>query len=573
MAWLCTEPLQSGGPRFFGFAEYLAGLALIVVLWTIVEPRYRFRLQVAPLDLRRAAFYVIGAVGLLTLLTDLWRAQQWPVISGALITPAIWQALLAAALLLTFVGWMAIAFLWPPRFGRLNSLRYVAITERTILVGNPEALVNLAEAVEESANRVVVNAARPMPPNPAQTNVALNARRLLHVLEDPQFCRAAVRSAPGTIYQLYSALDANTRAASSMGMLTTNILTAAVSVEGSFLHRENADWQAGHAARTQRITRRVFGDCDLLDKMDGVFQNFYAHQWRPEEAKAYMRAAGIAFASYATREHPTHSITVNQIFSTVGRVTHTLRLVNGSEGTAPQSEIAREVIQFIEEAVDALGAGGISVEQWNSLDDHHNPIQLIAEIGCKLLHAASGVTRPTWTSWSVQHNLIWSGLFHMHSSRGTAILREVQARIASMLWIQILKLESFPNYVGTALLGLCLNITGLKGNIRRKGAFGCRSEQALLWLTRRWVIANFDFLYRYYPDMAIVGFSPSLAYRPKQRILRKTYEPHAGRPKPEFEDLQVASASNSARADGEAYSRFPATWGRRRLSTVFPSFL
>ena len=92
--FLCFAPLGPNNPKFFGFSEFLASLALMVLAWTIADIRYRFRIRTAPLPLQGITFSVVAAVGVLTLLTDLWQAEQWWVPQGNLLTPAIWQAIL-----------------------------------------------------------------------------------------------------------------------------------------------------------------------------------------------------------------------------------------------------------------------------------------------------------------------------------------------------------------------------------------------------------------------------------------------------------------------------------------------
>jgi hypothetical protein len=99
---ICFYALDANGPKIFGFGEYLAGLALIVLAWTIADTRYKFRVEIAPLPLQHLAFVSVALIGLLALLTDLWRAQQWLVPVGGPLSPTIWQALLGLAFLLHF---------------------------------------------------------------------------------------------------------------------------------------------------------------------------------------------------------------------------------------------------------------------------------------------------------------------------------------------------------------------------------------------------------------------------------------------------------------------------------------
>jgi hypothetical protein len=133
---VCFIPLDATAPKFFGFSEFLAGLALMVLAWTIADVRYRFRVRTAPIPLQGITFAVVAGVGVLTLLTDLWRAEQWLVPQGDLLTPASWQALLGGLFLLTFLTWTWFAFIRPPTYGRHNAERFAQTLYRFILKGS-----------------------------------------------------------------------------------------------------------------------------------------------------------------------------------------------------------------------------------------------------------------------------------------------------------------------------------------------------------------------------------------------------------------------------------------------------
>lgn len=53
---ICLYALDPDGPKLFGFAEYLAAMALLVLAWTIAYARYQIRIETAPLSLQRIAF-------------------------------------------------------------------------------------------------------------------------------------------------------------------------------------------------------------------------------------------------------------------------------------------------------------------------------------------------------------------------------------------------------------------------------------------------------------------------------------------------------------------------------------
>ena len=147
---VCFIPLDGTGQKFFGFSEFLAGLALMVLAWTIADVRYRFRVRTAPIPLLGITFGVVAAVGSLTLLTDLWRAEQWLVPKGNLLTPASWQAFLGGVFLMTFLTWTWFAFIRPPIYGRRNAERFAQTLYRFVLKGSP---VELAVIADELATR------------------------------------------------------------------------------------------------------------------------------------------------------------------------------------------------------------------------------------------------------------------------------------------------------------------------------------------------------------------------------------------------------------------------------------
>src|SRR2546422_884914 len=184
------------------------------LLITIVQPtnddfRYRFRIRTAPLPMDRLTFWVVGAVGVLTLLTDLWRAQAWPVLVGPL-PPAVWQAVLGGALLLTFLTWAWFAFIRPSTYGKLNAKRYAETLYLTILRGSPPELAIAADELRRSAEALVRHASIRSAEQPGTqkepSRVTAYADDILLLIADQRFCRAMVDSSSNTIGALFQAM-------------------------------------------------------------------------------------------------------------------------------------------------------------------------------------------------------------------------------------------------------------------------------------------------------------------------------------------------------------------------------
>ena len=57
---ICFIALDANAPKFFGFSEFLASLALMVLAWTTADSRYKFRINTAPIPLRKITFWVVA---------------------------------------------------------------------------------------------------------------------------------------------------------------------------------------------------------------------------------------------------------------------------------------------------------------------------------------------------------------------------------------------------------------------------------------------------------------------------------------------------------------------------------
>lgn len=157
---ICIElaPIDASAPKFFGFSEFLTSLALMVLAWTTSDVRYRFRIQCAPISLQHFAFRIVTTVGILTLLTDLWRTKNWCVPTFIPLTLGLWQAIMGGALLLTFIFWVRIAFIHPPVYNIYNARRFTQALYLIILKGSKEELPIIADELTHSMKNIVIYA-------------------------------------------------------------------------------------------------------------------------------------------------------------------------------------------------------------------------------------------------------------------------------------------------------------------------------------------------------------------------------------------------------------------------------
>jgi hypothetical protein len=129
-----VTPLSGLESSIFGFAEFIAALALLVIVYTVSGIRYRFRVAIAPLSLFRLTYYLIGIIGFGTLLTDIWLAERW-LVPKSLITLSVWQGMLGAFFLLLAMTWIYYAFINPPIFCEKNYQKFAQELYNGAVVG------------------------------------------------------------------------------------------------------------------------------------------------------------------------------------------------------------------------------------------------------------------------------------------------------------------------------------------------------------------------------------------------------------------------------------------------------
>jgi hypothetical protein len=154
--WGICLVAPSGGlqPSIFSFAQFISALALLVIIYTVTDLRYRFRLAISPTPLFRLTYFVIGIIGFGTLLTDIWIRERW-LVPKSLIDQSVWQGILGGFFLLLAMTWISYAFIKPPVFSQKNCLKFAKELYRLILKGSDSELPVIANELVRSAKPLV----------------------------------------------------------------------------------------------------------------------------------------------------------------------------------------------------------------------------------------------------------------------------------------------------------------------------------------------------------------------------------------------------------------------------------
>lgn len=513
---VCFIPLDGSGQKFFGFSEFLAGLALMVLAWTIADVRYRFRVRTAPIPLLGITFAVVAAIGVLTLLTDLWRAEQWFVPKGNLLTPASWQAILGGLFLLTFLTWMWFAFIRPPTYGRHNAARFAQTLYRFILKGSPVELAVIADELAYSAKALVCHATdrgrlknyrlarkdekKDLPKAEGYAN------DLLLLIADKRLCRAIVGSSPGTALAVFQAMADANKHGIQIETFAKNIVNEALANKDSFLYHEAEGYESGLIGYHKPLSQAMFANYEMVETIGTLLDaNIYGkREWDAEQWKAYCRLVLITVRSYVKEGYEGHSFVLYRAKGYIENAAADLYTLNECTSAWDTDSFRRlgVVVEFVKDVVKILDEKGVPHHvRIRVREEHGHPRETfydhIASMIFEVIFHASEVRSPKWGCWSIQHNSVWGKLFNSNRLNGPAG-KVVKFKVRRLLYDEIADIKRFPNFKGAKILGFCLNVMGLtvsQGNYDK-------DSRALQKAALAWTKKNFVWLHGYNPRVA-----------------------------------------------------------------------
>lgn len=565
---VCFIPLDGNGQKFFGFSEFLAGLALMVLAWTIADVRYRFRVRIAPIPLLGITFSVVAAVGVLTLLTDLWRAEKWLVPIGNLLTPASWQAILGGSFLLTFLTWTWFAFIRPPTYGRYNAERFAQTLYGFILKGSPAELAVIADELAYSARALVRHATdrgrlknyrlkrgdeRKAPPK-----VEGHANDLLLLVADKRLCRSIVESSPGTALAVFQAMTDMKKHGIQVETFAKNIVNEALANKDSFLYREAEGYESGLIGYHKPLSHAMFANYEMVETIGTLLDpDIYGkREWDVTQWEAYCRVVLMTFSSYVQEGYGGHSFVLYRAKGYIQNAISDLYTLNElpSAWDTDSSRRLRVVVDFVKDAVKILDGKGLPDHvRIRVREKHGHPRETfydhIASMIFEVIFHASAVNSPQWGCWTIQHNSVWGELFNFNHLDGPAG-KVVKFKVRRLLYDEITDMTRFPNFKGAKILGFCLNVMGLTVRQGDHDKDGRALQKAVL----AWTKKNFVWLHGYNPRVAEACLVDGMTFDVENRRLVRTSPADGLRREPSYIYLGLDQAPPKPEPDAAPIS-------------------
>ena len=466
---ICFVPFIPKDDTFFGFTEFISGFALTLLIWTIADVRYKFRVKCAPFRLQNISFALTFIVGFLVLLTDLWVAQGWA--SLDVISYPVWQAILAFTFFVTLVLLVWFSMIRPPSFSKYNYKSYASALYRLILKGNPSELAIIADDFSLSVREVIRNAPSKKTINEPSIVDEFSgyANDLLLLIADKRFCRAVVDYSPSTILEIFKEMNDQEKSDISIQTFGKNIMTATFENRDSFIFHEAEGYESGLIGYHKPLSKAIFANYKLVEDVSTLLDPDYSQmrEWDKDQWSAFCRLTLITFESYVNLGEQSHSFSLHRAFGYIEQALSDLSSLDKIEEKFWNEDVycrISVITGFVKDAIEILNNKDVP-NNWKTQslvnpNRRYTPFDRLAKLMFELIHHASYVTSPSWTCWTIQHNSIWNDLYkssYLDCPAGEV----VKFKLRRLLYDEVCEMKKLPNYKGARILAFCINVMGI----------------------------------------------------------------------------------------------------------------
>lgn len=533
----CLVTPDGQGGEIFGFAEFVQAFALLVLVYTISDVRYRFRAATAPIPIWSITFWVAGFIGLGTLVTDLWFAKKYPV--PLLLADQSYCQLVLALLFMTIVMlWLWYAFVRPPVFGRLNPVNFTRQLYAYILQGAESDLPVVASELRRSAWNIIKYARekpRPSPPGFPEETIQLSAinecaNSILLLMGNRKFCRHVVASAPITAIAFFRAMTDQKKYRLNIGQFASNVTSESLINKDSAIFQEDEGYYSGYLGFERPFTNALYGNFRLVESLSenkSPLDIEFDTRWNfsTSQFEAYCRAVLATYASaLESNQFYGHSFALFRALEVIEHAVRDLHKLNDTPEPADAKEIKgrlRVAVDFVNKAIDLIESSGPKRTLLRHRGKQHlwqkDFYDRLADLMFELIFRASQVSTSEFINWEIQHNSVWTQFFNFDQS---AARRIVLFKLRRLLYEEVRQLESLPNFKSARVLGYLLNVMGLTRGAKRDHR---REEYQLRVSIISWAQRNYAKLVEKQHKVAAAALMGTVSYDEANCRLVKTY--------------------------------------------------
>lgn len=549
---ICIElaPIDASAPKFFGFSEFLTSLALMVLAWTTSDVRYRFRIDCAPIPLKGITFWVVVIFGTLTLLTDLWRAEQWFVLTSIPLTIGSWQALMGGALLLTYFLWVWFSFLAPATYGKKNPDKFYQNLYVRVINGSQNELTTMAQEITYSIESIIRYAKNaPNEENKKEYKVAVFANRILLLIAEKKFCQAIINGSNTTALVIVEEIRRTKKYDIPISLFINNFVCESIENKNSFLYKETNMIDSGIIGYDKPLSQALFSNYEMAKEIETTLtlRPLENHKWDNDQWKAYLRIVSITLEGFKPEIHGSSSKVISRALWRITRSTNNIHTLNSEQTYSDENEQferVKLVTKFIRDCINDLSKKNTPANTSPHIDTEDGTrntdiYEQISRLMFGLILDVSRITNPKWIE-KLEGEIISQKIFFYAPNRNK-VEKIIHGKFIRLFYINVEASKSTSFNQPVMMTRFLLDLTALIELARDEDMMKSNSHR----LAVRWIKNNYSLIHKNNREIAELCLGENMIYDKENcRIVKTYYHPLTARQQKVF--LKVNPTSQSA---------------------------
>ena len=549
---ICIElaPIDASAPKFFGFSEFLTSLALMVLAWTTSDVRYRFRIDCAPIPLKGITFWVVVIFGTLTLLTDLWRAEQWFVLTSIPLTIGSWQALMGGALLLTYFLWVWFSSLAPATYGKKNPDKFYQNLYVRVINGSQNELTTMAQEITYSIESIIRYAKNaPNEENKKEYKVAVFANRILLLIAEKKFCQAIINGSNTTALVIVEEILRTKKYDIPISLFINNFVCESIENKNSFLYKETNMIDSGIIGYDKPLSQALFSNYEMAKEIETTLtlRPLENHKWDNDQWKAYLRIVSITLEGFKPEIHGSSSKVISRALWRITRSTNNIHTLNSEQTYSDENEQferVKLVTKFIKDCINDLSKKNTPANTSPHIDTEDGTrntdiYEQISRLMLGLILDVSRITNPKWIE-KLEGEIISQKIFFYAPNRNK-VEKIIHGKFIRLFYINVEASKSTSFNQPVMMTRFLLDLTALIELARDEDMMKSNSHR----LAVRWIKNNYSLIHKNNREIAELCLGENMIYDKENcRIVKTYYHPLTARQQKVF--LKVNPTSQSA---------------------------
>lgn len=229
MLYFFSQPQVSS---IFNFSTFISALALLAIMYTVTDVRFRFRIAIAWVPLHIITYCLISFIGIGTLLTDLWFSENWPLPRYFPNHQSIYQSIFGALFFVLILSWIYYAVIRPPIFCKNNYKKFFLEFSEKVVKGSEDELIILSNELTRSVSSLIQ-----LSGETSSRSIALRKKFIkrykfnfkdyacdfLFLIANRKLCRYIISHSPTTAINFFQAMTNFKKYPLSIGEFSRNI--------------------------------------------------------------------------------------------------------------------------------------------------------------------------------------------------------------------------------------------------------------------------------------------------------------------------------------------------------------